>query len=179
MTRSTLTNRASPWLQALVSCLELLEHDSVDTRVCACKALACLRVGSTVASVACGRPVRSVFTRAFPFGFSQAKESIDQLVYVCRTDKEDVREAAKQTLLVLGELLIPNSLFCPLACVGATPPLTRVLAVEQARRARWPTDTWRRPKTRSPGSSQRRAWRAPPSSASFPPSHPPSANAAR
>ncbi|XP_056908278.1 rho family-interacting cell polarization regulator 1 isoform X3 [Takifugu flavidus] len=61
--------------QALVSCLELLEHDSVDTRVCACKALACLR----------------------------AKESIDQLVYVCRTDKEDVREAAKQALLVLGE----------------------------------------------------------------------------
>uniref|UniRef100_A0A3P8TWC8 RHO family interacting cell polarization regulator 1 n=1 Tax=Amphiprion percula TaxID=161767 RepID=A0A3P8TWC8_AMPPE len=33
----------------------------------------------------------------------QAKESIDQLVYLCRTDKEEVREAAKQTLLVLGE----------------------------------------------------------------------------
>lgn len=32
----------------------------------------------------------------------QAKESIEQLVYLCRTDKEDVREAAKQALLVLG-----------------------------------------------------------------------------
>lgn len=32
------------WMQALVSCLELLEHDNVDTRVCACKALACLKV---------------------------------------------------------------------------------------------------------------------------------------
>uniref|UniRef100_A0A3Q3EIH2 RHO family interacting cell polarization regulator 1 n=1 Tax=Labrus bergylta TaxID=56723 RepID=A0A3Q3EIH2_9LABR len=61
--------------QALVICLELLEDDSVHTRVCGCKALACLK----------------------------AKESIDQLVYLCRTDKEEVREAAKQTLLVLGE----------------------------------------------------------------------------
>uniref|UniRef100_A0AAQ5Y5U4 FAM65 N-terminal domain-containing protein n=1 Tax=Amphiprion ocellaris TaxID=80972 RepID=A0AAQ5Y5U4_AMPOC len=60
--------------QALVSCLELLEDENVDTRVCGCKALACLK----------------------------AKESIDQLVYLCRTDKEEVREAAKQTLLVLG-----------------------------------------------------------------------------
>uniref|UniRef100_A0A4W6BJA9 RHO family interacting cell polarization regulator 1 n=1 Tax=Lates calcarifer TaxID=8187 RepID=A0A4W6BJA9_LATCA len=61
--------------QALVSCLELLEDENVDTRVCGCKALACLK----------------------------AKESIDQLVYLCRTDKEEVRDAAKQTLLVLGE----------------------------------------------------------------------------
>ncbi|XP_070827679.1 rho family-interacting cell polarization regulator 1 isoform X1 [Chaetodon trifascialis] len=61
--------------QALVSCLELLEDESVDTRVCGCKALACLK----------------------------AKESIDQLVYLCRTDKEEVRDAAKQALLVLGE----------------------------------------------------------------------------
>nr|XP_046250731.1 rho family-interacting cell polarization regulator 1 isoform X2 [Scatophagus argus]XP_046250732.1 rho family-interacting cell polarization regulator 1 isoform X2 [Scatophagus argus]XP_046250734.1 rho family-interacting cell polarization regulator 1 isoform X2 [Scatophagus argus] len=61
--------------QALVSCLELLEDDNVDTRVCGCKALACLK----------------------------AKESIDQLVYLCRTDKEEVRDAAKQALLVLGE----------------------------------------------------------------------------
>ncbi|XP_028306979.1 rho family-interacting cell polarization regulator 1 isoform X2 [Gouania willdenowi] len=61
--------------QALVSCLELLEDDSVDIRVCGCKALACLK----------------------------AKESIDQLVYLCRMDKEEVREAAKQTLLLLGE----------------------------------------------------------------------------
>ncbi|XP_072242643.1 rho family-interacting cell polarization regulator 1 [Leuresthes tenuis] len=61
--------------QALVSCLELLEDENVDTRVCGCKALACLK----------------------------AKESIDQLVYLCRTDKEEVRDAAKQTLLLLGE----------------------------------------------------------------------------
>ncbi|XP_030282155.1 rho family-interacting cell polarization regulator 1 isoform X2 [Sparus aurata] len=61
--------------QALVSCLELLEDENVDTRVCGCKALACLK----------------------------AKESIEQLVYLCRTDKEEVRDAAKQALLVLGE----------------------------------------------------------------------------
>uniref|UniRef100_I3J8F7 RHO family interacting cell polarization regulator 1 n=1 Tax=Oreochromis niloticus TaxID=8128 RepID=I3J8F7_ORENI len=59
--------------QALVSCLELLEDENVDNRVCGCKALACLK----------------------------AKESIDQLVYLCRADKEEVRDAAKQTLLVL------------------------------------------------------------------------------
>uniref|UniRef100_A0A8D3DPS9 RHO family interacting cell polarization regulator 1 n=1 Tax=Scophthalmus maximus TaxID=52904 RepID=A0A8D3DPS9_SCOMX len=62
-------------VRALVSCLELLEDENVETRVCGCKALACLK----------------------------AKESIDQLVYLCRTDKEEVRDAAKQTLLVLGE----------------------------------------------------------------------------
>uniref|UniRef100_A0A3Q0SRF2 RHO family interacting cell polarization regulator 1 n=1 Tax=Amphilophus citrinellus TaxID=61819 RepID=A0A3Q0SRF2_AMPCI len=61
--------------QALVSCLELLEDENVENRVCGCKALACLK----------------------------AKESIDQLVYLCRADKEEVRNAAKQTLLVLGE----------------------------------------------------------------------------
>ncbi|KAI5098239.1 protein FAM65A isoform X2, partial [Silurus meridionalis] len=61
--------------RALVTCLELLEDESVETRVCGCKALACLK----------------------------AKESIEQLVYLCRTDKEDVRDAAKQALLVLGE----------------------------------------------------------------------------
>nr|XP_020480235.1 protein FAM65A-like [Monopterus albus] len=61
--------------QALVSCLELLEDENVDIRVCGCKALACLK----------------------------AKESIDQLVYLCQTDKEEVRDAAKQALLVLGE----------------------------------------------------------------------------
>ncbi|XP_032380188.1 rho family-interacting cell polarization regulator 1 [Etheostoma spectabile] len=60
---------------ALVNCLELLEDENVDTRVCGCKALACLK----------------------------AKESIDQLVYLCRTDKDEVRDAAKQALLVLGE----------------------------------------------------------------------------
>lgn len=61
--------------RALVSCLELLEDENMETRVCGCKALACLK----------------------------AKESIEQLVYLCRTDKEDVRDAAKQALLVLGE----------------------------------------------------------------------------
>ncbi|XP_036399282.1 rho family-interacting cell polarization regulator 1 isoform X2 [Megalops cyprinoides] len=61
--------------RALVTCLELLEDDSVNTRVSGCKALACLK----------------------------AKESIEQLVYLCRTDKEDVRDAAKQALLALGE----------------------------------------------------------------------------
>lgn len=61
--------------RALVSCLELLEDVCVETRVCGCKALALLK----------------------------AKESIEQLVYLCRTDKEDVRDAAKQALLVLGE----------------------------------------------------------------------------
>ncbi|KAM3836172.1 rho family-interacting cell polarization regulator 1-like [Diretmus argenteus] len=61
--------------RALVSCLELLEDDGMETRICGCKALACLK----------------------------AKESIDQLVYLCRTDKEQVRDAAKQALLVLGE----------------------------------------------------------------------------
>lgn len=33
----------------------------------------------------------------------QAKESIDQLVYLCRTDKDEVRDAAKQALLLLGK----------------------------------------------------------------------------
>ncbi|KAJ8417920.1 hypothetical protein AAFF_G00227630 [Aldrovandia affinis] len=61
--------------RALVSCLELLEDESVATRVSGCKALACLK----------------------------AKESIEQLVYLCRTDKEDVRDTAKQALLALGE----------------------------------------------------------------------------
>ncbi|KAM3609102.1 uncharacterized protein V6R79_009834 [Siganus canaliculatus] len=61
--------------QTLVTCLELLEDENVHTRVCGCKALACLK----------------------------AKESIDQLVYLCQTDKEEVRDAAKQALLVLGE----------------------------------------------------------------------------
>ncbi|XP_072554720.1 rho family-interacting cell polarization regulator 1 isoform X2 [Paramormyrops kingsleyae] len=61
--------------RALVSCLELLEDEILETRVAGCKALASLK----------------------------AKESIDQLVYLCRTDKEEVRDAAKQALLVLGD----------------------------------------------------------------------------
>lgn len=35
--------------------------------------------------------------------FLQAKESIEQLVYLCQTDKEPVREAAKQSLMLCGE----------------------------------------------------------------------------
>ncbi|XP_072290813.1 rho family-interacting cell polarization regulator 1 isoform X2 [Eucyclogobius newberryi] len=61
--------------QALVHCLELLEDQNIATRICGCKALACLK----------------------------AKESIEQLVYLCQTDKDDVRDAAKQCLLILGE----------------------------------------------------------------------------
>ncbi|XP_041124129.1 rho family-interacting cell polarization regulator 1-like isoform X2 [Polyodon spathula] len=61
--------------RALVSCLELLEDESVETRVAGCKALLCLK----------------------------AKESIDQLVYLYQTDKDDVREAAKQALLSFGD----------------------------------------------------------------------------
>lgn len=38
----------------------------------------------------------------FAFPSFQANESIDQLVHLCRTDKEEVRDAAKQTLLLLG-----------------------------------------------------------------------------
>ncbi|XP_039618964.1 rho family-interacting cell polarization regulator 1 isoform X3 [Polypterus senegalus] len=61
--------------KALVSCLELLEDESVEARVAGCKALACLK----------------------------AKESIDQLVFLCQTDKESVRICAKQALLSFGE----------------------------------------------------------------------------
>lgn len=32
--------------QALVNCLELLEDDSTDVRICGCKALACIKVRS-------------------------------------------------------------------------------------------------------------------------------------
>ncbi|KAM9569293.1 rho family-interacting cell polarization regulator 1-like isoform 3-T3 [Salvelinus alpinus] len=71
----SLANQPRHRERALVSCLELLENESMEARVCGCKALACLK----------------------------AKESIDQLVYLCRSDKEDVRDAAKQALLVLGE----------------------------------------------------------------------------
>uniref|UniRef100_A0A3B5LH77 RHO family interacting cell polarization regulator 1 n=1 Tax=Xiphophorus couchianus TaxID=32473 RepID=A0A3B5LH77_9TELE len=70
-----LTAQPTQREQALVHCLELLEDEDIDTRVCGCKALACLK----------------------------AKESIEQLVYICQTDKEDVRDAAKQALLTLGE----------------------------------------------------------------------------
>lgn len=78
----------------------------MDTRVCACKALACLKVrlplpvGMILAVVS---HLRLCLFVCGSCGVLQAKESIDQLVYVCRTDKEEVCEAAKQTLLVLGE----------------------------------------------------------------------------
>ncbi|XP_060110417.1 rho family-interacting cell polarization regulator 1 isoform X1 [Heteronotia binoei] len=58
--------------RALVSYLEQLEDEEVQTRIAACAALGCLK----------------------------AKESIEQLVYVCQTDKETVREAAKQSLML-------------------------------------------------------------------------------
>uniref|UniRef100_A0A672M9L0 Protein FAM65A-like n=1 Tax=Sinocyclocheilus grahami TaxID=75366 RepID=A0A672M9L0_SINGR len=79
--------------RALVSCLELLEDESVETRVCGCKSLACLK----------------------------AKESIEQLVYLCRTDKEDVRDAAKQALLVLGKHLAAEHSQNPGVCRLKTP----------------------------------------------------------
>lgn len=38
----------------------------------------------------------------FPLLSFKAEESVDQLVYVCATDQEEVCNAAKQALLVLG-----------------------------------------------------------------------------
>ncbi|XP_061450434.1 rho family-interacting cell polarization regulator 1 isoform X2 [Rhineura floridana] len=61
--------------RALVCYLEQLEDEEVQMRIAACAALGCLK----------------------------AKESIEQLVYLCQTDKEAVREAAKQSLMLCGE----------------------------------------------------------------------------
>ncbi|XP_047934696.2 rho family-interacting cell polarization regulator 1 isoform X3 [Anser cygnoides] len=61
--------------RALVCYLDQLEDEEVQTRVAGCAALGCLK----------------------------AKESIEQLVYLCQTDKEPVREAAKQSLMLCGE----------------------------------------------------------------------------
>ncbi|XP_064016726.1 rho family-interacting cell polarization regulator 1 isoform X3 [Pogoniulus pusillus] len=61
--------------RALVCYLEQLEDEEVQMRVAGCAALGCLK----------------------------AKESIEQLVYLCQTDKEPVREAAKQSLMLCGE----------------------------------------------------------------------------
>ncbi|XP_029767893.1 rho family-interacting cell polarization regulator 1-like isoform X1 [Terrapene carolina triunguis] len=61
--------------RALVWYLEQLEDEEAQTRIASCAALGCLK----------------------------AKESIEQLVYLCQTDKEDVREAAKQSLMLCGE----------------------------------------------------------------------------
>ncbi|CAJ0944127.1 unnamed protein product, partial [Ranitomeya imitator] len=55
---------------ALVSYLEQLEDEDVPVRVAGCAALGCLK----------------------------ANESIEQLVYLCQTDKEEVKEAAKHSL---------------------------------------------------------------------------------
>ena len=51
--------------------------------------------------------------RSAPFSLLQAKESIEQLVYLCQTDKEPVREAAKQSLMLCGE--------CSTAALGSLP----------------------------------------------------------
>uniref|UniRef100_A0A672TH28 FAM65 N-terminal domain-containing protein n=1 Tax=Strigops habroptila TaxID=2489341 RepID=A0A672TH28_STRHB len=61
--------------RALICYLEQLEDEVVQTRVAGCVALGCLK----------------------------AKESMEQLVYLCQTDKEPVREAAKQSLILYGE----------------------------------------------------------------------------
>uniref|UniRef100_A0A8C3UGN2 RHO family interacting cell polarization regulator 1 n=1 Tax=Catharus ustulatus TaxID=91951 RepID=A0A8C3UGN2_CATUS len=72
--------------RALVCFLEQLEDEEVQTRVAGCAALGCLK----------------------------AKESIEQLVYLCQTDKEPVREAAKQSLMLCGK--------CPAASLLAPHP---------------------------------------------------------
>ncbi|XP_071973895.1 rho family-interacting cell polarization regulator 1 isoform X2 [Engystomops pustulosus] len=61
--------------RALVCYLEQLEDEDVNVRVAGCAALGCLK----------------------------AKESIEQLVYLCQTDKEEVKEAAKHSLILFGE----------------------------------------------------------------------------
>lgn len=79
-------------------------------------------------------------------------------MYLCRTDKDEVRDAAKQALLVLGNVSVLHrsdtsfpcfSLFCSL--LGG---------VEQVRRGRWPTDTWKCLRTASLGCLPQEAWPA-------------------
>lgn len=100
--------------QALVNCLELLEDDDTHIRICGCKALACIKVRSHRALTLWSRtmPVQNdcmhvyaVFICLSTFVSFKAEESIDQLVYVCATDQEEVRDAAKQALLVLGNIM--------------------------------------------------------------------------
>lgn len=74
-------------------------------------------------STLCCLPLRAVFLLpALPATFSplslllQAKESIEQLVYLCQTDKEPVREAAKQSLMLCGEC--PTAPLCSLPTHG-------------------------------------------------------------
>ncbi|XP_074058458.1 rho family-interacting cell polarization regulator 1 isoform X2 [Macrotis lagotis] len=61
--------------KALFCFLEQLEDEDIQTRVAGCVALGCLK----------------------------ATEGIEPLVYLCQTDKEAVREAARQSLLQCGE----------------------------------------------------------------------------
>ncbi|XP_078527175.1 rho family-interacting cell polarization regulator 1 isoform X2 [Lissotriton helveticus] len=61
--------------RALVCFLEQLEDEELPIRIAGCAALGCVK----------------------------AKESIEQLVYLCQTDKEEVRCAAKHTLMLFGE----------------------------------------------------------------------------
>ncbi|XP_029464705.1 rho family-interacting cell polarization regulator 1 isoform X4 [Rhinatrema bivittatum] len=58
--------------RALVCFLEQLEDEEPSMRISGCVALGCIK----------------------------AKESIDQLVYLCQTDKEEVRDAAKHSLMI-------------------------------------------------------------------------------
>lgn len=136
----------------------------MDSRVCACKALASLKV-QPLSSISMIPTVLSHLRLDLLIcGSFQAKESIDQLVYVCRTDKEEVREAAKQTLLVLGEaVFIPDSILPPLTPVSVFN--TCVDVAEQVKKGRWPTDLWKLPKTTFPDSSQQEVWPAPRSDA--------------
>ncbi|XP_044519157.1 rho family-interacting cell polarization regulator 1 isoform X2 [Gracilinanus agilis] len=61
--------------KALLCFLEQLEDEDIQIRVAGCVALGCLK----------------------------APEGIEPLVYLCQTDKEEVREAARQSLLQCGE----------------------------------------------------------------------------
>ncbi|XP_041446008.1 rho family-interacting cell polarization regulator 1 isoform X2 [Xenopus laevis] len=60
--------------RALVCFLEQLEDEDVQTRAAGCAALGCVK----------------------------AKESIDQLIFLCQTDKDEVKVAAKQSLMLFG-----------------------------------------------------------------------------
>ncbi|KAE8607882.1 hypothetical protein XENTR_v10011315 [Xenopus tropicalis] len=61
--------------RALVCFLEQLEDEDVQTRAAGCAALGCVK----------------------------AKESIDQLIFLCQTDKDEVKVAAKHSLMMFGE----------------------------------------------------------------------------
>uniref|UniRef100_A0A5F8GMP8 RHO family interacting cell polarization regulator 1 n=1 Tax=Monodelphis domestica TaxID=13616 RepID=A0A5F8GMP8_MONDO len=63
--------------KALLCFLEQLEDEDIQIRVAGCVALGCLK----------------------------APEGIEPLVYLCQTDKEEVREAARQSLLQCGEIM--------------------------------------------------------------------------